>query len=1062
MRRNRSAACQKAVSFDPLEIRRLLAAETAFDLSPQGSAGTGFVRVGSDIVYIGTLPTTGTELLRTDGTAAGTRAQVDTTNGLGGSRIKNIAVTGNRVFYVAEAGSFVGLWRSDGVGTRSFLQAFESFDSTNYRGYGLAGSTYVYAFWDGSKEVLYANSGGANSTQLIASGFGAGSTLRDFTSVGNRLYFIEFRSDETYQLWSTDGTSAGTTQHNNAPLRRVFTMHQEGGELYIDAIRNRQNDNRRSLFAYSPTEGMSRVARATRPDPIGIVNSRLVFSMRNSTVGVILRTDQTSALPGTTDIRLDGAAASGNSVWYTNGAGQLWTSDGTSAGSSLRYTFTDPERLSSEVVAAGGRVYVSVNYKDGRNPDLYLVSTTPANPTLIGSFVAPSFFDAGSYLLVQSTSASGARVMQAVRDAAPVDIDGGFIQSDAANPLIVGNYDGKLIMASSIKSRADAPVTDTIRLFSSDGYSPAELVASITGNRRAIGDKTNPPSANVNGFMIFRVQRTMSDGKLREELWRTDGTSEGTYALNVFGPARGVRLLGTIGNRHIFAVNKTSDPAGLFSEIWSTTGTNRRTLLVQSLGTQAGRFGSAVRLERTDNSGTAPQTVVSILFTLGDKLFITRGTSDSTSGTEGQFPFGQVPTNLSELAVSNSRVWFFGNNPGAGGARKLYSTDGTPGGGRVVADPPAGVDITGTRLLGTTTGVLVYGKVNGRLNLYRITNNASAFNLVGGFFPNSDTVVDASVSGPGAYFNTSRTDNSTRSLVFYYTGASISLLNEFGEERLEGTIDTRFSTVGLVTYMNAGIGNTDLWQFRAATGTLIDRQTDLDSGTDVAEVASSVFFTGIDSDREVRRKLVNSRITGRLFVDANDNRALDPGEPTVPGLTIFVDRNRNGRLDSNEVSSVSDSEGRYALENISRLGDQDNTFAIELVRGTHRFTDEGLTVVFEANPERLDFEYRVITTPTVRGYAWTDTNGNSRRSEDEPGLPSRRIFADLDNDGVFDTNEPSAETDADGNYELVNLPQTATTIRIVVATGETLTTRSAHTVTVINGSSTQRNFGFTA
>ena len=55
---------------------------------------------------------------------------------------------------------------------------------------------------------------------------------------------------------------------------------------------------------------------------------------------------------------------------------------------------------------------------------------------------------------------------------------------------------------------------------------------------------------------------------------------------------------------------------------------------------------------------------------------------------------------------------------------------------------------------------------------------------------------------------------------------------------------------------------------------------------------------------------------------------------------------------------------------------------------------------------------------TASGVKYNDLNGDGDRDAGEPGLVGFRIWADYDNDGVLDANEPFDDTDANGNYSI--------------------------------------------
>ena len=66
---------------------------------------------------------------------------------------------------------------------------------------------------------------------------------------------------------------------------------------------------------------------------------------------------------------------------------------------------------------------------------------------------------------------------------------------------------------------------------------------------------------------------------------------------------------------------------------------------------------------------------------------------------------------------------------------------------------------------------------------------------------------------------------------------------------------------------------------------------------------------------------------------------------------------------------------------------------------------------------------------TVEGTKFNDLNVNGKRDSGEPGLAGWRIWADYDNDGVRDADEPYADTDAIGHYSLVVITPTAYRLR---------------------------------
>jgi len=91
-----------------------------------------------------------------------------------------------------------------------------------------------------------------------------------------------------------------------------------------------------------------------------------------------------------------------------------------------------------------------------------------------------------------------------------------------------------------------------------------------------------------------------------------------------------------------------------------------------------------------------------------------------------------------------------------------------------------------------------------------------------------------------------------------------------------------------------------------------------------------------------------------------------------------------------------------------------------------------------------------IPTNTIAGVAFNDLNGNGKMDAGDPGISSRTIYIDLNNSGTLQSNDPTATTDANGNFTLPDLPDGTYTIREVLPAGWVGTT-AAPLVTVKGG-----------
>ena len=218
---------------------------------------------------------------------------------------------------------------------------------------------------------------------------------------------------------------------------------------------------------------------------------------------------------------------------------------------------------------------------------------------------------------------------------------------------------------------------------------PAALVKDIN---TATGDAGPRPYFEMNGTVLF--QAANADRGL--EWWRTDGTAAGTRLLRDVrpGPDGSGALLNrnaaVAGGRLFFAAD---DGAG-GSELWKTDGTPEGTVLVRDV-----RPGSA---------GSVPRHFAAVGDTLyftaddgtrGRELWKSDGTADGTRLLKDIHPSGASDPGIDDFmwasgvindrfVVSGGTLYFAATDAERG--RELWKTDGTPEGTVPVADAVPG------------------------------------------------------------------------------------------------------------------------------------------------------------------------------------------------------------------------------------------------------------------------------------------------------------------------------------------------------------------------------------
>lgn len=208
-------------------------------------------------------------------------------------------------------------------------------------------------------------------------------------------------------------------------------------------------------------------------------------------------------------------------------------------------------------------------------------------------------------------------------------------------------------------------------------------------------------------------------------------------------------------------------------------------------------------------------------------------------------------------------------------------------------------------------------------------------------------------------------------------------------------------------------------------------------------------------------------VVGRVWNDADGNGAQNSGEIGLGGVTVYSDLNFNGILEAHEPHTVTsfddpatdfDEGGLYALPNLQPgyhtvrqvIPDRYEQTYPSLPPGylPPPWGDPTVHVVFVESGQVVDkninFGNRAAEPGSISGVKWEDANGNAEFDPGERGLAGVTIYADLNNNGVLDSDEPSAvtstdvsETDFDeaGRYTLTGLGSGTYVIREIVPDG---------------------------
>jgi len=188
-------------------------------------------------------------------------------------------------------------------------------------------------------------------------------------------------------------------------------------------------------------------------------------------------------------------------------------------------------------------------------------------------------------------------------------------------------------------------------------------------------------------------------------------------------------------------------------------------------------------------------------------------------------------------------------------------------------------------------------------------------------------------------------------------------------------------------------------------------------------------------------------IAGTKFNDINNNSSRDPGEPGLANWQIYLDLNRNNRLDGDEPFTFTNVEGNYAFVNFPA-----NTYWVREVQqpGFRQTTpDPGpVNVTSNATVNNINFG-NVFFVGSISGFKFNDLNANSVRDATDPPLANWPIYIDLNGNGSVDPGEPNTITNLEGNYTFANVSQGRYLVREVQQPGWVQTTPNPGPIDII-------------
>lgn len=365
------------------------------------------------------------------------------------------------------------------------------------------------------------------------------------TPLGNALYFIAADQEDHLQLWKSDGSAAGTLMVKNFSTTEVFGIEEMvavNGRLFFVASTPEQGTE---LWTSDGTATGTRLLKDIYPGNLGSNPTQL------TRVG--------ASLFFTAD--------------YENTGRELWRSDGTSAGTVLVKDFNPgaSSSMPSNLIEVNGALYCSAMQNsrhhllksDGNNQGTLSLKVFDLSPETFAKVGSTLYFTArGGIDYNQLWKSNG----------------------EANNTIQVKQLCSELTELKGVGTQ--------LYLYGEDCSAPQAGLELLISNGTAAGTKLlkdiHPDYTSYLNNIIGLGDLALfvaDDGKNGFELWRSDGTSAGTQLLkDINEGSSGSKPAGfcTWGNLLYFAAERYGLNAS-GRELWRSDGTANGTYLVKDI-----------------------------------------------------------------------------------------------------------------------------------------------------------------------------------------------------------------------------------------------------------------------------------------------------------------------------------------------------------------------------------------------------------------------------------------------------------------------------------------------
>lgn len=686
-------------------------------------AGLSSISFGSKVIFEGVDAAHGKELWISDGTVMGTSLLMDINPGIESSFPKSFFrdEAGQFVYFTAKtANEGIELWRTDGTQTGTILlQDINSGVGTSNPDVRFTKGGLVFFIASNSiyGREIYVSDGSVTGTRLLKDLSNEAESLYstpEFVAFQGQIYFSASINQinptkQVSEIWKTDGTPAGTiialnstSDGQNFSYYGFSNLQVIGSKLYFsartasygDEVYTSDGTSSGTSVLLDIASGPGSSYASTRPYNVDGNFYMTLATDPDPNAGFWL-TDGTQA--GTQKIH---AAANVyemmgtiNNKFIFNGIGtgsefELWTSDGTSLGTSLLKdlnpgsTGSTPNSSFPKFVAKiGNRIFFTATTAS-EGFELWSTDGTSAGTQLLkdinpgaGSSYPSEFLVVGTNLVFSATSPNYGNELW-ISDGSPAetrllkDINPG---PKSSGPVSFNGLDSTRIFFAAYNFSSLGPT-----IFVSD-LSDAGTIGINHALVESKGTNTKNKFVELNGHVYFDGM----DDKAGNPLWISDGTEAGTSLVKDVNPnitCSDIAYLSNVQGSLFFTA--TAENTG--NEIYISDGTTAGTQLLKDIypGTTSGATSLflpvATDLHRTyfaakDDNGT--ELWVTDGTSSGTRMVIDIFPGAATAGSGVTTPNSSLPDTF--FPIPGTGAILFSATDGTSARRGLYWTDGS-------------------------------------------------------------------------------------------------------------------------------------------------------------------------------------------------------------------------------------------------------------------------------------------------------------------------------------------------------------------------------------------------